>query len=993
MIDEFRSSGPGRHITISYAGFNRPWAAWIAHQLARIGHRASLLRWDPGAEAPLAEALSDLLKAPGKLLLVLDDWYFRLGPRTNEEWNAALREIVHLHRDRFAAVSVANAALPTAVAALVPADLRNLDQVEAHRLLLQCLELPPTALPAPREGAPRFPLDPPEVYHIPRRTQSFTGRDAILEDLFEELTVSGPTGTRLALHGPAGVGKTAIAMEYAHRFGNHYELVHWVDARRRATARDGLAELAAMLRLSAGHEVGGQIRATHEALRRGVPYRPWLLVFDGADSPESVADLLPEGPGHVLVTTLDRPWAAMSGFPEIAVKPFNRDESVAYARRRAPRLTPAEADLLAEAVQDLPLMLAQTASWLHTNTMPVAVYVAQITGGQLDQVGFGIDEDYPRGFKTAWSITLNTLREQYPAAAELLNLMAQFAPDRIPVRLVERAPRGSLPEHMARLAADPIAWHGALARISDATVVRLDYRSTGNPADATVSSVRMHRLYHSFLRTELSIEERRAMTATACQVLVGADPRRPGDASEWPTYAELFPQLEPAGAFDSDDPAVRELVLNCIEYLKLRGEYTTGRELAETVYARWRDQLPAEDRDLLKVQYQQANLERRSGRYHQAALIGRRLVAELADRPPGDTDLLLAQNGLGGTLMALAELEEAHDLYESVWQQYSAVLGPEDPATLQARGNFGLALGLLGRYQEALAMHGEVLAVRERLLRRGHHQTLEAGLQYARLLRLLGRYPEAQSRQELNARQHRQILGPGNPATLAAEHNLAQCLRRSGDLASGAQLMRSVVTSSVQLHGPGSPDTLLVQADWATFLRQSGELTAAAELSQTVTNLYHELVGPAHPYTIGTRGNLALLHQLYGERQTALRIAAEAWEAMASAVGADHPWTLGCELNLSAARQLSGDDEGALELSRDTLARASAVLGLEHPLTFSCQAALAMDLRLVREAEEAARVESDVLSRLSRFLGPEHPHTVAVRRRDRPYWDFEPQPI
>nr|WP_255519126.1 tetratricopeptide repeat protein [Kitasatospora sp. SID7827] len=366
----------------------------------------------------------------------------------------------------------------------------------------------------------------------------------------------------------------------------------------------------------------------------------------------------------------------------------------------------------------------------------------------------------------------------------------------------------------------------------------------------------------------------------------------------------------------------------------------------------------------------------------------------LAPRPvEADTDLLQARNGLGGTLMALAELDEAHELYESVWQQYSAVLGPEDPTTLQARGNYGLALSLLGRYQDALTVHGEVLAVRERLLPRGHHQTLQSGLLYARILRLIGRYPEAQSRQELNARQHRQILGQGNPATLAAEHNLAQCMRRSGDLAGGAQLMRAVVNSSLQLHGPGSPDTILVQADWATFLRQRGDLTAAAELSQAVTDQYHDLVGPAHPYTVGTRGNLALLHQVYGERHTALRIATEAWEGMAAAVGPDHPWTLGCALNLSAARQLAGDDEAALALSRDTLARSTAALGPEHPLTFSGQAALAMDLRLVREADEAARVETEVLARLSRVLGPEHPHTVAVRRRDRPYWDFEPQPI
>ncbi|MEU5365912.1 toll/interleukin-1 receptor domain-containing protein, partial [Streptomyces sp. NPDC005925] len=81
-------------VTIHYAGFNRAWAAWIADRLERRGLQVVFLRWDSPAEVPLVDLLRDLKLADGRILIVVSEWYFQLGPRTHEEWNAALREVV-----------------------------------------------------------------------------------------------------------------------------------------------------------------------------------------------------------------------------------------------------------------------------------------------------------------------------------------------------------------------------------------------------------------------------------------------------------------------------------------------------------------------------------------------------------------------------------------------------------------------------------------------------------------------------------------------------------------------------------------------------------------------------------------------------------------------------------------------------------------------------------------------------------------------------------
>lgn len=519
-----RRTADGRHITVSYAGFNRPWAVWIAHQLNTRGHEATTRRWDPRMDVPFEEEFGALLATHGRVLLVLDNWYFGLGPVAEADWDRVLRRTVSAHPDRFAAVTVATQRVPGAVSLLKPADLHDLDEHEAARRLLRRLSIDPALPVQPSAGtAPRFPNEPPEVLDTPRRNRRFTGRDLELELIHAALTLEETgheTVTRIVLHGISGTGKTQIAAEYAHRFGNDYDVVWWIDATHRAKARERLAALAPRLGLPVGERIGERIRAVHEAARSAAHGR-WLLVFDGAEDPAQLADLLPDQHTHVLLTAGSRDWSGVPGTRVMAIHPFTRTESVAYVRRRAPRLTAEEADGLASTVRDLPLLLAQTAAWLDANDVPAQDYLRLLraapedatdadgaegdedaeetegtqgtadTGGDEGGEGTGdtggpggpgdpertgatartgvtrvADEEdagevpesgegYPLGFRTAWSTTLDTLRERNPEAAELLNLLAFFAPAEIPVRLLTEVRHGDLPPPWTNWSATP----------------------------------------------------------------------------------------------------------------------------------------------------------------------------------------------------------------------------------------------------------------------------------------------------------------------------------------------------------------------------------------------------------------------------------------------------------------------------------------------------------------------------------------------------------
>ncbi|GAA3084550.1 hypothetical protein GCM10020254_31210 [Streptomyces goshikiensis] len=554
--DRDSAARPQRFV-ISFAGFNRPWAVWIAHRLEEHGHRATLQRWDPQSTPGVSQALDDLARGGGRVLLVLSERYFSAGTHTEEEWNAALREVTDRHPGAFAAVCLTDAPLPSAVAALEKTDLWGLDAYEAEYRVLRRLELPTDRVGAEtgRRG-PRFPNDPPEIWgRVPRRNPRFTGRNDVIGRLRAALTDAPPGASTVTLLGLSGVGKTQVATEYAYRFASEYEVVWWVPAEDRPTLRERLADLAPALGLPRGAGSYGElIRAVLEALRRGTPYGRWLLVFDGCDNPDDLADLLPSGTGDVIITSRNREWASRhTSLVEVPL--YARPESVTFIRRRAQRLTGPEADQLAEALEDYPLALDQTAGWLADSPLSVGDYLALLRRRLDSHEAVTLSDDYPLPFPTALAILLNNVRENFPDALALLRLFVFFAPGRVPLRLLREFPADDVPEHLAGLINDQIRWNAALNKLVQFSVVRLEYSDLSvEEGGGGLETVQLHSMVHNIVRENLGEEESAQLSRAVRQVLAAADPGRPSDARLWPQYAELIPHLETAGVLTSTNP-------------------------------------------------------------------------------------------------------------------------------------------------------------------------------------------------------------------------------------------------------------------------------------------------------------------------------------------------------------------------------------------------------------------------------------------------------
>ncbi|WP_026178725.1 FxSxx-COOH system tetratricopeptide repeat protein [Streptomyces hokutonensis] len=984
-------------VSLVYAGVSNGWAQWIAWVLAEEGCTVADVRWSPLSRLPDVEALRDFFAQPGRVVLVLDDWYLRFDTGRNREWAQVLHKVMPQLHVRVGAVTVTTRALPDEAVSLGAVTLRGIGPEEARRRVLATVGLVPKSPYMRQEEGPRYPEDPPDVTNAPRRNPRFTGREDLLDDVHDVLTSGGGQGRRVLLHGQAGIGKSQAAAEYARRFAGEYDLIWWVPSATKAAARAGFAALAREVGLGEGDQLTGQIEAVQKALERDEKGR-WLIVFDGAEDVDGIAALLPHGRGQVVITAQNTQWSRL-GIVLWELPPFERDESVAFVCRRAPRMTEAQAGELADALEHLPLVIDQGAAWIDANSgADITDYLGALRRrGPLragsDDAAPGVDADTPLAHRNVWAKTLDSLADS-PPTHELLLLLMFFSPDLVPVRLLRSARPSDLSIRLAGLVSEPGGWDAALLSISELTSMRVEFATDSQQGFASVVSLRIHRSFRRFVRDSLSPGTEHEFATTAARILVAADPGEPGTVGNWHCYADILPHLESSGALDSDDGDVRRLLLNCIQYLRVRGEYQDGRVLTQRVLGQWRPTSGPTDRNVLTAARQEALMLRGLGRYEEAEEAGRGILERLEEAGTNGIELLRAKDGLGGTLMARGRYDEARKLYEETVRHAQDRLGDQYvPQTLQFRTNLAIALGLQGHYDDSCVMHREVYDRRVALLGSRERRTLQSGAYTARMLRLLGRLREARSLQEYNVRLLRRTLDRAHRQTLLAEHNLALCLRRDGDLEKARAIMREARRRLILVSGADHPDVLLVSLDYAMLLRVFGDRAKARELAEATAEAYAQRLGEQHPYTIGARNDCALFLLDEGETEAARRLAEQSMRALETEIGRGHVWVVGCAMNCASAMAATGDIEGAVRLGTDALTRSIAAVGAGHVLTANVQAGLAQDLRALGRNEEADVLQGTALAALAASHGPDHHQADYMRSGARPYWDFEPQPI
>ncbi|WP_254897905.1 FxSxx-COOH system tetratricopeptide repeat protein [Kitasatospora sp. NA04385] len=980
---------------LSYVPEDRAWADWISALLADAGYR--VVPRDVGAGANPREATGRGIDSAYRTVALLSAAYLQ-SPQAQALWDRTVLADPAGARRQLIPVRVSDVRLNAPYNNRNPVDLIGRDEPSAATALLRALGRTEAELPERSPGAPRFPGTKPTYWEVPQRNHSFTGRVKVLDDLRAQL--AGGTTAVLpppqTLYGLGGVGKTQVALEYAHRYMSHYDLVWWIDAEQSENVVVDLADLAGRLGLRVGDNVSEAAQAARDALRQGIPTSNWLLIFDNADEPGEIRRFFPDGPGHILVTSRNQGWSGQAGVLNVDV--FDRTESVDHLTRRVRGLARADADRVAEAVGDLPLAVEVAAAWLETTRTPVDSYVSQLKAEATKVLAAGeTPVDYPTPVGLTWNVSITRLREQSPAAVRLLELCAFFAPEPISLR------QFFFSEQM-RLALVPYD-----QELTDTFLLGKVLRAVSRYAlaktDAGSDSFQVHRLVQAVVRSGMTETERAAAMHQVHRILVNARPSRgdTDDPANWPTLEKIWPHLTPSRAQDCDEREVRELLIDRVRYLWKRVDLEQALQLGRQLDASWtvraENEADADEqrlwrRQIYSLRFQLANVLRSQGSYNdslalnQATLAGQREL--LGERHPYT---LMTANSMAADLRYLNRFQEALALDEETYDQFVELFGEDDSRTLAVANNLAIDHRLVGNTLAARDLDQDTFERRSAVLGPLHPYTLGTKSNLARDLREMGDYKGSVELLREVTEAFTDVEAPGLPEELRNAKSLAVSLRRAGQYPEARDLTERTYERYIALYGPDFVDSLACRLNLAADFSAAGDKETARDIAADAYDGHRRLFGDDHPFTFACENNLAIYLRGSGDLAGAVRHGRAALEGLARVLGEDHPFVLNSSTNLANALAESGELAEAEELAREAYDSLAARYGANHPDALVCQANLAVTIRAAGRRGEAENLRMQAVAALVELFGEDHPSVIAARGWQRTNRDLEPQPL
>ncbi|WP_241840060.1 FxSxx-COOH system tetratricopeptide repeat protein [Frankia sp. CcI49] len=971
-------------VVLSYSSADRPWADWAAAELEEAGFRV------------IADPIDSTTKVTGgplegavgrrRLVAIFSRTYLQL-PAALERW----RRMVVLDPDGaqrlLVPVRVEEIRLSPEIAGRDVADLVGLDGARARRALAAAAGKPSQPAPATtltsRFGEEvRFPGAPPRVWEgVPVRNPAFVGREELLASLRDSfLGLDGPPVHCQVLQGLGGVGKTQLAAEYVFRFGASYDLVYWFGCDQMALVRTGLNRLAVDLGLTArnGREGGADVV---DALRRGVPYRRWLLVFDNAEVPGEILPLIPPGPGHVIVTSRSRDWGQQS---LLEIDLFSRRESIGLLLLRAPGLTEETATRLAEALGDLPLALDHAGAWHSRTGMPAERYLQLLEDSPgpllLDE---GAPVYPPRVFRT-WLLSMQGLRDRAPAAARLAQLCAFFGPEPISLDLFASVGLAVLADADDQRFRDDIMLGEAVRQLVDHALARLD------PQRRTLV---MHRLVQTVIREDLASEQRTLTRARVHALLGAADPGNADDPANWPRYDQIRPHLEPSGLISSRDETAARVVRNQVRYLYMQRDHGGCRDLAQRTLEVWRGQFGADDARTLELCLDLADSYRALGEAEQAHELDRRARDSLDRRfGPSDPLALRAAMALGGDLRGTGNYQEARELDEATYHRYHQISGLDSREKIKSANNLAVSLRFVGDFKHALVTGKEAYDRQRRMYGDDDILTLQYADSYARDLRELGRYRESAELLEQTLGNSRRVLGEDHPDTLRTMANHAVSLRWVGQLGRSLSLAGEAFGKLLQYVGENQPITLASAVGLVNSRCLAGAAAQARELASDTVRRADDRLGVRDLSALAAANGLVIATRLCGEPRSALDLANQTRQRIRESLAENHPFAVACSVNLANCLFDLGQFAAARQIDEEAVRQLGARLGDEAPAALLVSINLAADHQALGDEAGARALRSAVLTELATNFEEDDSLLASLRSNGRADLCIDPPP-
>ena len=848
--------------------------------------------------------------------------------------------------------------------------------------------------------------------NLPAHNPRFVGREAEMQRLHEAAGL-GRFGVLTAVQGMGGVGKTALAIQYAHAYADFYPGGRWLVG---CAGETSLASALRRLDLDLGLTLNdaekrddtlAARRVLTELERRAIdgarsrssekdpPQPKALLLLDNVDHSELLqspqSDLLTGRQWlHVLVTT--RSTVDDFGNDPEHLSVLSIDELPDEDALRLIESYQPDGRFPTEQERAVALALVELLGGFTLAVEVVAVHLGERAGrvtcaGFLERMkkeGFagleGAAKTTKGGIRHGEKLIGATLKPTLDLLTDreklVLNCAALLPPDTIPLPWLRELVTEEFPEigQDAEPGYDD-PWLSLVNRLLGLRLLQtIDFTEDGR----TARLLRMHRLVGELVRDTSSDSETLAdrladHLKTRCNELEGIWHLHQWEIPPLIAYAQILLAQRAV--------IVPKFMRSLCQWLP---EFDHGRHSEPLLRATLAQIEEHPTEDPLDLSTTLSNLGwtlRKLGRYVEAESHLRRALAIDEHVPsPDESALAVRCSQLESCLSEQGKLREAEPLARRALELAEKALGPEHRSTLVKMNNLAALLYSKGDLASAEHIFRQVLETNERIFGPEHPGTLTCVSNLASLLQKKGDLgvADALHRRALEARER--ILGPEHADTLSSINHLASLLQKRGDLAAAEPLYRRALETSERVLGPDHPDTLTFANNLASLLKKEGDLAAAETLYRRALETSERILGPEHPDTLTFTINLASLLKTNGDLASAESLYRRTLTATERILGPDHPNTLSCLEWFSDLLTSSGRVKEAIPLQQRMLDAKERKLGIDHPDVISALNNHAYGLRKAGLVTEAEPLDRRAALSSVKLFGEFHP--LAIHRRN-----------
>ncbi|CAI7620030.1 unnamed protein product [Penicillium manginii] len=753
------------------------------------------------------------------------------------------------------------------------------------------IHLPPEPMetpPSPLSTVP-FPRDP-----------HFVSRDTLLHQIHEKTSVPGG-GSRIALVGLGGVGKSQLAIEFSYqvRSKSPATWVFWVHASNEARFEQSFRDIADQVKIYGRQDPRVNIFQLVENKLRGEKLGKWVCILDNVDddkflcSPPTAGKEDPTiGPtngltkkplleyvprsqnGSIIITSRSREVALKMVDHEdlVKVEPMEESEALELLRRKLQHPEESQECLqLVNALEFMPLAIIQAASYIR-NRAPrysVSQYLADFEGSDrqatrlLEKEAGSLSRDWEakNSILVTWQISFNHLRQTNPSAAELLSLMSFFD-------------RQGIPENLIRLRPEANCTSGA--ELFDGSSDGVTSESDGDPEfEDDVTTLRNYSFVsvsenHTFFTMHRMVQlTTRAWLKSHGQIdrwkdrfiSILCDEFPTGEYKNWERCRILFPHVKSAMSQRPASPqCLRQwatLLYRGAWYAWQSGNIADTREMASKSRDQRRILLGNEHKEVIDSTSMLATAYWLDGRWKVAEQLFVQVMETRKTKLGEDhPHTLNGMANLASTYLNQGRWDEAEQLFVQVMETSKIKLGEDHPHTLNGMANLALTYENQGRWDEAEQLFVQVIETRKTKLGEDHPHTLMSMANLASTYWNQGRWDEAEQLFVQVMETRKTKLGEDHPDTLNGMANLASTYWNQGRWDEAEQLEVQVMETLKTKLGEDHPDTLTSMANLAFTWKSSAHDAEAIALLRKCLTKQKQILGLSHPTTLSNSGTL-----------------------------------------------------------------------------------------------------------------------------------------